>query len=75
VTSKLSRQRWHSFLPLPEIDQQLCLLFGPFARFCRLHCCPRSEDRNLHKLRLRFGHGEGGRPSPTAPGGRSIASV
>jgi hypothetical protein len=24
--------------------------------------CPRSEDRNLHQLRLRFGRDEGGRP-------------
>ena len=37
VTSKLSRHRWHSFLPLREFDQQLGLLLGPFAGFCRLH--------------------------------------
>jgi hypothetical protein len=45
VTSKLSRHRRHSFLPLRERDQQLGLLFGPFARFCRFHCClaPRIE--------------------------------
>ena len=43
VTPKLSRHRWHSFLPPREFDQQLGLLFGPFARFCRLHCCPRTR--------------------------------
>src|SRR6478735_1432786 len=47
VTSKLSRHRGHSLLPLREFDQQLGLLLGPFAGFCRLHCCARSEDRNL----------------------------
>ena len=67
MTSKLSRHRRHSFLPLRECDQQLGLLFGPFPGFCRLHCCPRSEDRNLHQLRLRFGGDEGGRPSLTSP--------
>ena len=46
VTSKLSRHRGHSFLPLREFDQQLGFLLGPFAGFCRLHCCARSEDRN-----------------------------
>ena len=46
VTSKLSRHRGHSLLPLREFDQQLGLLLGPFADFCRLHCCARSEDRN-----------------------------
>jgi hypothetical protein len=66
VTSKLSRHRWHSFLPLREFEQQLDLLFGPFAGFCMLHCCPRS-DRNLHQLRLRFGRDEGGRSSPAGP--------
>ena len=64
MTSKLSRHRWHSFLPLREFDQQLGLFFGPFAGFCRLHCCPHSEDRTLHQLRLQFGRDEGGRLSP-----------
>jgi hypothetical protein len=49
VTSKLSRHRGHSLLPLREFDQQLGLLFGPFAGFCRLHYRPLSEDRNLHQ--------------------------
>ena len=75
MTPKLSRHRWHSFLPLREFDQQPGLLFGPFAGFCRLHDCPLSEDRNLHQLRLRFGRDEGGSPSPTAPGGRPDLSM
>ena len=62
VPPKLSRHSCHSFLPLREFDQQLGFLFGPFAGFRWLHCCPRSEDLNLHQLRLRFGRDEGGRP-------------
>jgi hypothetical protein len=64
VTSKLSRHRRHSFLPLRKFDQQLGLPIGPFAGFCRLHCCPGSGDRKLHQLRPRFGRDEGGRSSP-----------
>jgi len=64
VTSKLSRHRGHSLLPLREFDQQLGLLLGPFAGFCRPHCCARSEDRMLHQLRPRFGRDEGARSSP-----------
>jgi hypothetical protein len=67
VTPKLSRHRWHSFLPLREFDQQLGLFFGPFAGFFRPHCCPHSEDQNLHQLRLRFGRDGGERPSPLRP--------
>ena len=44
MTSNLSRDRWHSFLPLREFDQQLGLFFCPFAGFCRLHCCLCSMD-------------------------------
>ena len=47
MTSKLSRHRGHSFLSLREFDQQVGLLFGPFAGFCRLHYCPRSEDETF----------------------------
>jgi hypothetical protein len=72
VTPKLSRHRWHSFLPLREFDQQLGLLFGPFAGFCGLHCSPRFAGRKLHQLRLRFGRDEGGHPSPTSSGGNAI---
>ena len=75
MTPKLSRHRWHSFLPLREFDQQLGLFFGPFAGFCRLHYCPLSEDRNLYQLRLRFGRDEGGSPSPPALGGRPYLFV
>ena len=53
VTSNLSRHRRHPFLPLREFDQQLGLFFGPFAGFCRLHCCFCSTDRNRHQSKRR----------------------
>jgi hypothetical protein len=59
VTSKLSRHCGHSLPPLREFDQQLGLLLGPFAGFCRPHCCARSEDRMLHQLEPQFGRDEG----------------
>jgi hypothetical protein len=61
VTSKLFRYHWHTFLPVREFDQQIGLFFAPFAGFCRLHCCTRSEDRKPNNLLLRFGRDEGGR--------------
>ena len=74
VTTKLSRHRGHSFLPLRKFDQQLDLLVGPFAGFCRLHCCARSRDRML-QLRPRFGRDEGNRDSPLRFRGRSREPV
>ena len=74
VTTKLSRHRGHSFLPLRKFDQQLDLLVGPFAGFCRLHCCARSRDR-MFQLRPRFGRDEGNRDSPLRFRGRSHEPV
>jgi hypothetical protein len=66
---------------LREFDQQVGLLFGPFAGFCRLHCCPRTRIETcincdgdsgtmkadaLHPLRLAAGRRFRGAAGPLA---------
>ena len=64
VTSKLSRHRGHSLLPLREFDQQLGLLLGPFAGFCRPHGCVCSDDECCIGCDRDSGRDKGARSSP-----------
>ena len=63
VTSKLSRHRGHSLLPLREFDQQL-VSSSVHSRVFAGSIAVLARGSKPHQLRLRFGRDEGGRIHP-----------